>query len=79
MADSMHHYRDQYETIESIFEVDKRRAVSHWGEEMNKWGDELLRWQRFKERQRVQNRSELDLELENTDTALVEVLSKLSD
>lgn len=79
MADSMHHYRDQYKTIESIFEVDKRRAVSHWGEGMNKWGDELLRWQRFKECQRVQNRSELDMELEISDTALVEVLSKLSD
>ena len=79
MADSMRHYRDEYETIESIFEVDKRRAVSHWGEEMNKWGDELLRWQRFKEYQRVQNRSELDLEKESTDAALAEVLSKLSD
>ena len=55
MADSMHHYRDQYETIESIFEVDDGRAVSHCGEEMNKWGDELLRGQRFKECQRVQN------------------------
>lgn len=76
------HYRDDYERIEAIFEVDKDRSSSHWAEEMSKWDSELLQWERFKEAQRIHNqygRSKVDLELENTDAALVGVLHKLND
>lgn len=76
------HYRDDYEKIEVILEVDKGRSSYHWAKEMNKWGRELLQWERFKVAQRIHNqsgRSEMDLEMENTDAALIGALSKLND
>lgn len=76
------HYRDDYEKIEVILEVDKGRSSSHWAKEMNKWGRELLQWERFKVAQRIHNqsgRSAMDLELENTDAALIGALSRLND
>lgn len=79
---SRFHYRDDYENIEVILEVDKGRSSSHWAKEMNKWGRELLQWERFKVAQRIHNqsgRSEIDLELDNTDAALIGALSKLND
>ncbi len=79
MVDGMTHYREDYERIEVICEVDDRRASSHWAKERNYWGDELWRWQKFKEGQQIHGRSELDLELKNTDEALTEALSKLDD
>ena len=82
MTDGKKHYRDEYENIEVIFEVDNDRSSSHWAEEMDRCGHELRRWQIFKEAQRHHNqngRSELELELENTDPALVGVLNKLND
>ena len=81
-TDGKKHYRDEYEKIEVIFEVDNDRSSSHWAEEMDRCGHELRRWQIFKEAQRHHNqngRSELELELENTDPALVGVLNKLND
>lgn len=75
-------YREDYERIEAILEVDKDRSSSHWAEEMSKWDHELLHWERFKDAQRIHNqygRYEVDLELENTDAALVGVLYKLND
>ena len=81
-TDGKIHYRDEYEKIEVIFEVDKDRSISHWTEEMDRCGYELRGWQEFKVAQRLHNqngRSELELELENTDTALIGVLNKLND
>ena len=81
-GDGKLHYRDEYEKMEVIFEVDKYRSSSHWADEMGKWDCELLQWERFKEAQRIHNqygRSEVELELENTDAALIGVLSKLND
>ena len=82
VKDGKRYYRDEYEKIEAIFEFDKDRALSHWAEEMNRCGLEMRTWQIFKEDQQVydQNgRSELELELENTDPALVGALRKLND
>ena len=82
MVDHTVHYREDYENIEVICEMDSRRAASHWTRERIYWSEELWRWLDFREIQRGYNeggRSELDLELENTDVALVEALSKLND
>ena len=76
------HYRDEYENIEVILETDSRRSYSHWRKELKVWDKELCRWTLFKEGQRLYNecgRSQLDLDLEDTDVALLEVLSKLND
>lgn len=53
----------------------------HWTEEAGKWDQDLMEWNNFKRIQQFKNRSrsELELELENTDVGLVEVLSKLND
>ena len=82
MVDHKTYYRESYENMEVICEIDDCRAVSHWTEERVYWHAELRRWQKFKETQRVYNesgRTELDLELENTDVALVGALSQLND
>ena len=49
---------------------------------MENWDHELMQWMEFKAAQRIHNqydRSELELELEDTDAALIGVLSKLND
>ena len=53
----------------------------HWTEESWKWDQDLMEWNKFKRIQlfKTRSRSELELELENTDVGLVEVLSKLND
>ena len=78
----MAHYREDYERVEVKFEADKGRTSSHWAKERNKWGDDVYWWQRFKEAQHIHNqkgRSELELDLDHTDTGLTEALSKLND
>ena len=81
-VDSRTFYRDEYEKIEVIFEVDRDRSLDHWIEEVNRCSLELLQWKQFKENQRIHNQngpSRLELDLENTDIALVDVVSKLKD
>ena len=83
----MNHYRNEYErknilTREDMIPEDARFVARHWAKEANAWLGELRRWQEFKQAQQKYHqcdRSELDLELENTDVTLVEALSKLND
>ena len=83
----MNHYRNEYErknilTREDMIPEDARFVARHWAKEANAWHGELRRWQKFKQAQQTYHqcdRSELDLELENTDVTLVDALSKLND
>lgn len=87
MVNGMFSHRNEIEKIDAIAEVDATsdedgRAARHWIEESNKWGEDLLEWKNFKESQLKSNqlgRTELELELENTDVDLVDPLSKLND
>ena len=87
VTDSTSHYRNEYErknvlTREEMIPEDARFVARHWAKEANAWLGELSRWQKFKQAQHAYHqcdRSELDLELENTDVALFEALSKLND
>lgn len=79
-------YEDDTENVDIMATMDvssdiKGFAAHHWAEESNKWGDDLWEWKKFKKIQQIKDgfRSELELELENTDVGLVEVLSKLKD
>ena len=83
----MNHYRNEYErknvlAREDMIPEDARYVARHWAKESDAWRGELRRWQSFKQAQQKYHqcdRSELDLELENTDVTLVEALSKLND
>lgn len=86
-VDRSTHYREDYERIDVMNKMgmsseEDDRESSHWAKERNKWGAELSRWRNFREAQRIHSqggRSEVDLELENTNVALVEALTKLND
>ena len=82
VVDGMAPYRDDYEKVEAIFEVDLGRVSTHWAEESDRLIGELDRWRNFKQAQQLRNqsgRTQFELELETTDVALNEALSKLSD
>ena len=87
MVDGTFKYRDEDENCDVIEEPDMMSdedglASTHWSGESTKWRGELERWQKFKEAQRIHNqlgRSEIELELDNTDVDLVEALSKVND
>ena len=87
ITDSMSHYRNEYErknilTREDMNQEDASFVARHWANEADAWLFELRRWQKLKQAQQAYNqcgRSELDLELENTDVALSEALTKLND
>ena len=87
MVGGMNHYRNEYErknvlAREDMIKEDAEFVAEHWAKESDAWLGELRRWQKFKQAQQTyhqRDRSELDLELENTDVILVEALSKLND
>lgn len=79
-------YREETEKDDMITNVDLTldgdgHGYAYWMEESSKWDEELLEWMKFKRIQQYKSqfRSELDLELDNTDVGLVEILSKLKD
>lgn len=80
-------YRDEDEKVDKTKHVDETSddgglAAFHCIEEWEKWRGELDRWQEFKDAQLINNqlgRSEIELELENTDEGLVEALSRVND
>ena len=87
MVDGLDHYRNEYERKnilrrEDMTSKDAQLVASHWAKESDAWISELKRWKEFKQAQQIHHqcaRDELDLELENTDPALVQALSKLND
>ena len=79
-------HRAETEKVDMIRNADmtsdaESLLARHWTEEARKWDQDLMEWNKFKRIQlfKDRSRSELELELENTDVGLVEVLSNLKD
>ena len=82
-------YRDDYVymtddegEIQGTIAYDIEPMGYHWTEESGQFKKELCRWQRFRacqQKSRHQERLETELELENTDDALIKYLSRLTD